>query len=80
MTHHDTRITRYLTHSPNVRNSHVARIFGVEPSHVATLRKRADIYPPRVKAARDRGMKPADLDDLILKAVYSRGLVDTVLK
>ena len=80
MTFHDTRIIRYLKHSPAVRNSYVAQIFGVEPSHIATLRQRENIYPPRVAAARARNMKPADLDDLILKTVYSRGLVDTVLK
>lgn len=79
MSHHDTRITDYLLRHPQVRSSVVAGIFGVEQSHVCTLRRRAGAYEPRKAAAVARNVKPADLDDQILAAVYKRGLVDMVL-
>lgn len=79
MTHHDERIITYLKHSPQVRSSVVAGIFGVEQSHVDTLRRRCGAYAPRKAAAIARNMKAADLDEAILAAVYKRGLVDMVL-
>ena len=79
MTHHDTRIIDYLGKFPEVRNAYVAQIFGVDASHVAALRRRSGNHNARKKAAIARNMKPADLDDAILAAVYKRGLVDMVL-
>ncbi|NTI22348.1 hypothetical protein G6M87_10815 [Rhizobium rhizogenes] len=79
MTHHDTRIIDYLRKFPEVRSANIARIFNVEPSHVCTLRRKSGAYDARKSAAVQRNMKPADLDDAILAAVYRRGLVDTVL-
>jgi hypothetical protein len=79
LTHHDERILRYIEVNPDVRSRYVAGIFGVEQSQVDTLRRRHGAFNARKKAAIARKMKPADLDDAILAAVYKRGLVDTVL-
>lgn len=79
MTHHDERIVAYLQKFPDVRSSYVAGIFNVEQQHVDTLRRKCAAYGARKKAAIARNMKPADLDDAILAAVYKRGLVDMVL-
>ncbi|TDW21101.1 hypothetical protein EV128_12270 [Rhizobium azibense] len=79
MTHHDTRIIEYLRKFPEVRSAYVARIFNVEPSHVCALRRQSGAFNARKSAAVKRNVKPRDLDDAILAAVYRRGLVDTVL-
>ena len=79
MNHHDTRIIEYCIRNPNVRSAYVAGIFGVEPTHVCALRRRAGAHAPRKAAAIARNVKAADLDDMILTAVYRRGLVDMVL-
>ncbi len=79
MNHHDTRIIEYCTRHPETRSAYVAGIFGVETTHVCALRKKAGAHAPRKAAAIARNVKGADLDDMILTAVYRRGLVDFVL-
>lgn len=79
MTHHDTRITEYMLRHPETRSAYVAGIFGVETTHVCALRKKAGAHAPRNAAAIARNVKAADLDDMILTAVYRRGLVDSIL-
>lgn len=80
MTHHDTRIVEYMRRFPEVRTQYVANIFGVEMSHVSTLRSRHGCYGTRKKAAIERRLSVEELDKQILAAVYKRGLVDTVLQ
>lgn len=76
---HDDRIIEYLRKFPDVRRNYVARIFAVDPRHIDTLRRQAGIFNARKTAAKARAVSCKDLDDMILAAVYKRGLVDTVL-
>lgn len=76
---HDERIADYLRKFPDVKTSHVAKIFCVSEAHVRYVRRKGGLEGTRRREAVARKMTCTELDRRILAAVYKRELVDAVL-
>lgn len=79
MKQRDINIINYMRHHPDARNPHIAEVFGVKSSHVSKLRTQSGQTSYKRQIAKERRVTARELDDMVLKAVYGKCMVDKVL-
>lgn len=79
MKHRDTLIINHMRRHPEAKTADVAKLFNVGLTKVQLLRHVLEPINYKRAIARERRVTARELDAMVLKAVYDKCLVDSVL-